>query len=309
MTTAIVSYDDTLNDHDALMLGRLLAGAGAILTLAYVRHTTQTEVAREELEEHDAEALLERGARWLGDVDVDRRVIVSASTGEGLKRLAAEDDVDIVVFGSDYRTAPGHVAPQHSTQALLEGGTAAVAIAPANYRAQRDAEIRRIGVLAGPGDEAALHTAHALADALRRRADHRPARCRSARRRLARGGPRGPRDGERPESERDRERHRAGARAGPRRGARVRLPAGDLLSRSRAAGSLREGPRGYGGERLRTLVVSDFHLGNRLRRDVLRHPEPLRRLLAALDGVDRLVLLGDVAELRSGRRPAVAERR
>ena len=36
----IVSYDDTLNDHDALALARVLAKAGATLELAYVRHTT-----------------------------------------------------------------------------------------------------------------------------------------------------------------------------------------------------------------------------------------------------------------------------
>src|SRR5437588_12902757 len=152
---AIVSYDDTLNDHDALMLGSVLAGAGASLTLAYVRHTTQSERTREELEEHEAEALLERGARWLGDLDVPRRVVVSASTGEGLKWLAEQDEADVVVFGSDYRTASGHVSPQHSAQTLLEGGPAAVAIAPANYRSDRDPEIRRIGVLADPGDDAA----------------------------------------------------------------------------------------------------------------------------------------------------------
>src|SRR5438270_63998 len=73
---AIISYDDTLNDHDALGLGRLLAEAGAELTLAYVRHTTQVDHAREELEEHEAEALLERGARWLGDLEVERTVVV-----------------------------------------------------------------------------------------------------------------------------------------------------------------------------------------------------------------------------------------
>jgi UDP-2,3-diacylglucosamine pyrophosphatase LpxH len=50
-----------------------------------------------------------------------------------------------------------------------------------------------------------------------------------------------------------------------------------------------------------TLIVSDFHLGARLGRDVLRHPEALERLLAALDGVSRLVLLGDVVELLEGR--------
>jgi nucleotide-binding universal stress UspA family protein len=164
MTTAIISYDDTLNDHDALSLGRLLGEAGASLTLAYVRHTTQAEHTREVLEEHEAEALLERGSRWLGDIDVDRRVVVSASTGEGLKWLAEQEEADIVVFGSDYRTAAGHVSPQASTGTLLEGGPAAVALAPANYRSERDRQIRRIGILAAPGDDATIETARALAD-------------------------------------------------------------------------------------------------------------------------------------------------
>ena len=162
---AIISYDDTLNDHDALMLGHVLADAGAELTLAYVRHTTQSERAREELEEHEAEALLARGARWLGDTEVQQRVVVSASTGEGLKWLAAQEHADIVVFGSDYRTAAGHVAPQHSTQTLLEGGPAAIAIAPGNYRTDRRPRIRTIGVLAF-GDDAVLETATSLAERL-----------------------------------------------------------------------------------------------------------------------------------------------
>src|SRR5436190_15725179 len=68
-TKAIISYDDTPNDHDALMLGRVLAEAGVELTLAYVRHTTQAERRREELEEHEAHGLLERGARWLDGID------------------------------------------------------------------------------------------------------------------------------------------------------------------------------------------------------------------------------------------------
>lgn len=48
---------------------------------------------------------------------------------------------------------------------------------------------------------------------------------------------------------------------------------------------------------MRTLVVSDLHLGARLGHDVLRRPEPLEALLSALDEVERLVLLGDVVEL------------
>jgi UDP-2,3-diacylglucosamine pyrophosphatase LpxH len=50
-----------------------------------------------------------------------------------------------------------------------------------------------------------------------------------------------------------------------------------------------------------TLVVSDLHLGARLGRDVLRRREALDALLSALDGVERLVLLGDVVELLEGR--------
>jgi hypothetical protein len=52
---------------------------------------------------------------------------------------------------------------------------------------------------------------------------------------------------------------------------------------------------------VRTLVVSDLHLGTRLERDVLRRPRALEPLLEALAGVDRLVLLGDVVELLEGR--------
>jgi Calcineurin-like phosphoesterase len=52
---------------------------------------------------------------------------------------------------------------------------------------------------------------------------------------------------------------------------------------------------------VRTLVVSDLHLGARLGRDVLRRPAPLAALLDALEGADRLVLLGDVVELLEGR--------
>jgi UDP-2,3-diacylglucosamine pyrophosphatase LpxH len=61
---------------------------------------------------------------------------------------------------------------------------------------------------------------------------------------------------------------------------------------------------------VRTLIISDLHLGNRGARDVLRRAEPRARLLEAIDGVDRLVLLGDTVELmtRSPRHSmAVAE--
>ncbi|HEY1540401.1 MAG TPA: hypothetical protein VGF63_13440 [Solirubrobacteraceae bacterium] len=49
-----------------------------------------------------------------------------------------------------------------------------------------------------------------------------------------------------------------------------------------------------------TLVISDLHLGIRGGADVLGRPEALDVLCSRLDGVERLVLLGDVLELRHG---------
>ena len=51
---------------------------------------------------------------------------------------------------------------------------------------------------------------------------------------------------------------------------------------------------------MRTLVVSDLHLGSRTDADVLRQAPAREPLYAALRDVDRLVLLGDVLELRHG---------
>ena len=165
-TKAIISYDDTPNDQDALMLGRVLADAGAELMLAYVRHAPEDEHEREQLEEHGAELLLEHGARLLGDLDVERRVVLNGSTAEGLKGLALREDADVIVFGSEYRTAAGHVSPQNSAQALLEGSPAAIAIAPASYRSEQATTFGRVGLLAAPGDDAALETARELAESL-----------------------------------------------------------------------------------------------------------------------------------------------
>lgn len=51
---------------------------------------------------------------------------------------------------------------------------------------------------------------------------------------------------------------------------------------------------------MRTVVVSDLHLGARSGADVLRRPEPRAALVEALAGADRLILLGDAVELRHG---------
>ena len=160
----IVSYDGTANDDDALMLARMLAGAGATLSLAYVRHARESDPRREEIAEHDARRRLAQGAGWLQEPDIATHVVLNRSTSAGLAELAAAEGAAVVIFGSDYRTPPGHVEPQGSAQGLLEGGTVAVAVAAAGLRTETRYALSSIAV-AGETDGAAARTAHAISAA------------------------------------------------------------------------------------------------------------------------------------------------
>jgi len=156
----IVSYDDTDNDRDALALGRLLAYSGAELSLAYVRHSQGGA-----LEQQEAEELLARGAESVGAPEMPRHVVVNAGTSVGLAELAESEGADAIVFGSEYRTAPGTVKPGIPAHKLLLGGPAAIAIAPAGLRSNPAIGINTIGLI-DEGDEAARQTAASLAAAL-----------------------------------------------------------------------------------------------------------------------------------------------
>jgi nucleotide-binding universal stress UspA family protein len=143
----IVSYDDTDNDRDALALGRLLAFSGAELSLAYVRHSVGGA-----LEEKEAEEMLARGAASVGAPDMPRHVVVNAGTSVGLTELAERENADIVVFGSEYRTAPGTVKPGIPAHKLLLGGPAAIAVAPAGLRSHPSVLATALGASVGdPG--------------------------------------------------------------------------------------------------------------------------------------------------------------
>jgi nucleotide-binding universal stress UspA family protein len=160
----IVSYDGTANEDDAIALGRLLAAAGGEVSLAYVRHTHEPDRDRETLAEAEAQELLERGARLLGDPSAGRYVVTDRSTPEGLAALADRLAADVIVFCSDSHTAKGHVSIGNSAARLLEGGRTAIAIAPVDF-AESDPAIRRI-IAVGDGDGGARQTAEALASAL-----------------------------------------------------------------------------------------------------------------------------------------------
>jgi hypothetical protein len=162
----IVSYDGTANDEDALALANLLVRTGASLALAYVRHARLWDPRREQIAQHDAERLLERGAVGLEDPDVARHVVIDPSTPAGLEELARQEGAVMVVFGSEYRTSPGRAEPGTSAQHLLEGGTVAVAVAAAGLRVDPRAGLRAIALASEAEDPAAEQTAKSLADRL-----------------------------------------------------------------------------------------------------------------------------------------------
>ena len=143
-TKIIVSYDGTDNDRDALALARLFADAGASLELAYVRHALEAERGRERYAEAEAAALLKAGAGSLGQPDLPTHVVMSASTSEGLRDLAVDEGADMIVFGSEYRTA--HRASR----------SAGVGSAPDGWRARRpragSGRLRRARRLRGAHD-------------------------------------------------------------------------------------------------------------------------------------------------------------
>jgi nucleotide-binding universal stress UspA family protein len=154
----------------------MLSPAGFAPVLAYVRHAREFDPRREKLAEHDAEQRLERGAALLGDPKCKREVLLAASTGEGLARLAERAGASLVVFGSDYRTTPGHLQPGTSAQHLLDGGAVSVAVAVAGLRTRLNDPIKLIAVpVAGPRNEEARQTAGALAERLDARLEDSPA--------------------------------------------------------------------------------------------------------------------------------------
>jgi nucleotide-binding universal stress UspA family protein len=164
----LVSYDGTDNDVDALALGRVFAQAGGELSLAYVRHNRESEERREQIAEAEAEELLAGGAKWVGLPDAPQHVVVSGSTHQGLLELAKQYGYSIIVFGSAYRTTPGHVQPGVSCERLLESRPSgiAVGIAPAGLRVKADVVISVAAYVDGEDDPSARETAASLAEKL-----------------------------------------------------------------------------------------------------------------------------------------------
>ena len=107
----------------------------------------------------DDERRLEHGVAWLGDPKIPCHIVISGSTGEGLLQLAQDEGASMVVFASDYRTAPGHAEPGGSAWRMLEGGTIPVAVAAAGLRTRPNAKIETISVAEPEANGAAEQSA------------------------------------------------------------------------------------------------------------------------------------------------------
>ena len=151
-TKVIVSYDGTDNDRDALALGRLFAQAGASLELAYVRHSAADET--------EAQNAARRGSRRSCARATCRRTSSSAAPRpKGCGVWPSSASRGPVVFGSEYRTAKGHVDPQNSARRLIEGGPIAVALAPAGFASDTAFQVETVGAIGEDGDPCVLETA------------------------------------------------------------------------------------------------------------------------------------------------------
>ncbi len=164
-TKIIVSYDGTNNEDDAVALGRLLAGAGAEIVLAYVHHQPPTTNPGGGLGDGEAQQLLARGVELFGS-DVETRAVVDRSTPAGLRTLAEALGAQAIVFCSDSHTAPGHIGVGNSAERLLENGPVAIAVAPAGLAKRADARLARIATIGAEDDASVEATASSLARAL-----------------------------------------------------------------------------------------------------------------------------------------------
>ena len=126
----IVSYDDTDNDRDALALGRLLA---------YLRRRALARLRPPLLRAGRSRRSRPRSCWPAAPPRSALRTCPATSssmpaTSVGLTELAERESADVIVFGSEYRTAPGTVKPGIPAHKLLLGGPAAIAVAPAGLR-------------------------------------------------------------------------------------------------------------------------------------------------------------------------------
>lgn len=164
----LVGFDGSDGAQDALALARSLAdrtGAelvlGGVLPGRAVRLLAAAMVGGLERDvERDFADKVERAAAELA---ARSEVVLSGSAPQGLNDLAEDIGADLIVLGSS-KTASGRVRTGRTATQLLQGGPAAVAVAPVGYRhGKHDLAVIGVGIDGSAESHEALRTAIELA--------------------------------------------------------------------------------------------------------------------------------------------------
>ncbi len=145
----IVGVDEHDGGRDAIALARNLVEPHSQLTLVHI-HAGFPAIGRgtnrefEAVERDRAYALLER-ARTEAGIDAALTAHGAASVGHGLHELAESLGADLLVIGSNRRSATGRVLIGDDANVALNHAPCAVAIAPAGY-AKHAQPLREIGI-------------------------------------------------------------------------------------------------------------------------------------------------------------------
>lgn len=165
----VVGVNGREGGHDATALAALLAARDARLAFVSV-HTSdlgpEGEVASGSASGWTGAAdQLVRNERELWAGPAEARLIAAPSVGEGLERLAAHREADLIVIGACERGSLGRVVVGDDAASVLHQSQRTVAVAPREYSLSSHS-IRRIGVAydGSPESQAAYEIAQRLAD-------------------------------------------------------------------------------------------------------------------------------------------------
>ena len=134
----LVGYDGTANGWDALHLASVLADL----------HDARLIVASIDPSIADAAVNRLREAREIlpPGIDADFVPLAAGSPAAGLRLLARESDVDLIVVGRTHRSVIARAAVGGTPEHLLHQSPCAVAVAPGGYAQDRDPAMEVIAV-------------------------------------------------------------------------------------------------------------------------------------------------------------------
>ncbi len=162
----VVGHDLHTGGDDALVLGRLIAGDAAVV-VAGVFPSGQMPHGFESRWREEERAVVDEIERIAHENNAEAEAFPSSSPARGLHELAEEIEADLVVVGSSRHSKLGQLLAGNVGLALLQGSSAAVAIAPHGYAQQAPKGLPTIVVAFDGSHEAdlALQAAVDLAEA------------------------------------------------------------------------------------------------------------------------------------------------